>query len=85
MATLQQVAGAAGTAGFVTVAAAASNGPPGSLDAAGLHAGFVAAGVVGLLAVLTAFFVPGKQAGDACPTTEAESGASQRSTPVAGH
>ena len=85
MATLQQVAGAAGTAGFVTIAAAASNGPPGSLDAAGLHAGFVAAGVVGLLTVLTAFFVPGKQAGDASPTTEAESGASQRSTPVAGH
>jgi MFS transporter, DHA2 family, lincomycin resistance protein len=39
MATLQQVAGAAGTAAFVTVAAIASNGPPGAPDATGLRAG----------------------------------------------
>jgi DHA2 family lincomycin resistance protein-like MFS transporter len=39
MATLQQVAGAAGTAAFVTVAVVASNGPPGAPDATGLRAG----------------------------------------------
>jgi DHA2 family lincomycin resistance protein-like MFS transporter len=85
MATLQQVAGAAGTAAFVTIAAAASNGPPGTLDAAGLHAGFVAAGVVGLLAVVTAFLVPGKQAVDPGPSMDADSATGQRSTPVAGN
>lgn len=64
MATLQQVAGAAGTAAFVTIAAVISSSPSGVLDAAGVRAGFVAAGVIGLLAVVTALFVRGRQTGD---------------------
>lgn len=56
MATLQQVAGAAGTAGFVTVAAvgSASIGTP---DADGLQLAFMVAGVIGLVAVGVSFLV----------------------------
>lgn len=74
MATLQQVAGAAGTAAFVTVAAVASNGPPGAPDATGLRAGFIAAGVIGLLAVVTSLFVRGKQPDDPSREVDADGG-----------
>lgn len=86
MATLQQVAGAAGTASFVTVAAIASTGPPGVPDATGLRAGFIAAGIIGLLAAVTALFVRGKQP-PVGPGHEldADAGASEAPTPVAGH
>lgn len=47
--TLQQVAGAFGTAGLITIATLASTGPEG-LDAAGLRAAFVAGGVIGTAA-----------------------------------
>ncbi len=57
MATLQQVAGAAGIAAFVTISAVASNNPSGTPDAAGIRAGFVAAGIAGLLAVAAALLV----------------------------
>jgi len=74
MATLQQVAGAAGTAAFVTVAAVASNGPPGAPDATGLQAGFIAAGVIGLLTVVTSLFVRGKQPDDPSREVDADGG-----------
>lgn len=53
--TLQQVAGAAGTALFVTVMAkaSASGGAP---DMPGVHAAFVAAAVIGAVAVVLSFF-----------------------------
>ncbi len=85
MATLQQVAGAAGIAGFVTVAAIASNGPPGAPDATGLRAGFIAAGIVGLLAAVAALFVRGKQPGGPSQEVAADAGASEAATPVARH
>lgn len=55
MTTLQQVAGAAGTALFVTVMAkaSASGGAP---DMPGVHAAFVAAALIGAVAVALAFF-----------------------------
>ncbi len=55
--TLQQVAGAAGTAGFVTIAAIGSTAATGSPDAAGLRLAFMAAGVIGLIAVGVSFMV----------------------------
>ena len=69
MATLQQVAGAAGTAAFIAVAALASSGPPNAPDSIGTRAGFVAAGIVGLLAVATALLTPRKPA-DAGPGSD---------------
>lgn len=53
--TLQQVAGAAGTALFITVMAKASvsGGAP---DMPGVHAAFVVAAVIGAVAVVAAFF-----------------------------
>ncbi|WP_084723200.1 MDR family MFS transporter [Streptomonospora alba] len=71
--TLQQVAGAFGTAVFVTVAAlgSATAGPP---DAAGLRTAFMVAGCIGVLAVITSLFVRRKAAADdADPGTPAES------------
>ena len=55
MTTLQQVAGAAGTALFVTVMtkASVSGGAP---DMPGVHAAFVVAAVIGSVAVVAAFF-----------------------------
>jgi MFS transporter, DHA2 family, lincomycin resistance protein len=55
MTTLQQVAGAAGTALFVTVMAkaSASGGAP---DMPGVHAAFVAAALIGAVAVVLSFF-----------------------------
>lgn len=61
MTTLQQVAGAAGTALFVTVMAKASvsGGAP---DMPGVHAAFVVAAVISAVAVVTAFFTASRPA-----------------------
>ncbi|MGH8938387.1 MAG: MFS transporter, partial [Actinomycetes bacterium] len=85
MATLQQVAGAAGTAAFVTVTAIASNGPAGAPDATGLQAGFVAAALIGLLTVVTALFVRGKQTDDTSRDNSEDTEINDTPTPVAGH
>lgn len=55
MTTLQQVAGAAGTALFVTVMAKASTSG-GAPDMPGVHAAFVAAALIGAVAVVLSFF-----------------------------
>ncbi|MCF6386702.1 DHA2 family efflux MFS transporter permease subunit [Mycobacterium sp. MBM] len=55
MTTLQQVAGAAGTALFVTVMAKASRSG-GAPDMPGVHAAFLAAAMIGAVAVVLAFF-----------------------------
>ncbi|MGW0161313.1 DHA2 family efflux MFS transporter permease subunit [Mycobacterium sp. NPDC003323] len=55
MTTLQQVAGAAGTALFVTVMAKASQSG-GAPDMPGVHAAFVVAAAIGAVAVVAAFF-----------------------------
>jgi len=60
MATLQQVAGAAGTAGFVTLAAIGSASDSGTPDADGLHLAFMVAGVIGLIAVGVSFLTRAK-------------------------
>jgi DHA2 family lincomycin resistance protein-like MFS transporter len=54
LATLQQVAGAMGTALFVTVASLGTGGSP---DAAGLRTAFVVAGCVGVIAFAVSLFV----------------------------
>ena len=54
--TLQQVAGAAGTALFITVMTLASLDAAGGVDMTGLRAAFVTAAVISLLVVLLAFF-----------------------------
>ena len=54
LATLQQVAGALGSAVFVTVAALGSQGPPGIPDAHGLQLAFMVAGCIGLVAIVVA-------------------------------
>ena len=59
MSTLQQVAGAFGTAVFVSVATSASRDPAGLPDATGLRTAFVVAGCVGLVAVGAALFIRG--------------------------
>ncbi|QFU90351.1 DHA2 family efflux MFS transporter permease subunit [Amycolatopsis sp. YIM 10] len=73
LATLQQVAGAFGTAVFVSVAtlgsAAGSTGP----DAAGLRTAFLVAGVVGVAALITSLFVR-RQAADRPPSAAAGHG-----------
>ena len=72
--TLQQVAGAAGTAVFVTVAALGAANASGAPDEAGLRTAFMFAGVVGVLAVVAAFFVrpvPVAAAADEEPAAEA--------------
>ncbi|PVZ14949.1 MDR family MFS transporter [Actinomycetospora cinnamomea] len=92
MATLQQVAGAAGTAGFVTVAAIGSAAAGGTPDAAGLRLAFMVAGVIGVIAVGVAFMMRRRPAGDAPgggsgpEADQAEpAGEVPSSTPVAGH
>lgn len=55
MTTLQQVAGAAGTALFVTVMAKASTSG-GAPDMPGVHAAFVTAAAIGAVAVVLSFF-----------------------------
>ncbi|GAB2735734.1 DHA2 family efflux MFS transporter permease subunit [Amycolatopsis magusensis] len=57
LATLQQVAGAFGTAVFVSVATLGSTGSGTGPDAAGLRTAFLVAGVVGVLALITSLFV----------------------------
>ncbi|OXM75031.1 MULTISPECIES: DHA2 family efflux MFS transporter permease subunit [Amycolatopsis] len=57
LATVQQVAGAFGTAVFVSVATLGSADPAGTPDATGLRTAFLVAGVVGVLALVTALFV----------------------------
>lgn len=52
--TIQQVAGALGSAVFVTIAAIGSSGPPGLPDANGLRLAFSAAACVGLGAIIVA-------------------------------
>ena len=61
LSTLQQVAGALGTAVFVTVAALGSAVGAAAPDAAGLRTAFVVAGVVGLVALVAASFVRGRE------------------------
>ncbi|RCW40948.1 DHA2 family lincomycin resistance protein-like MFS transporter [Halopolyspora algeriensis] len=85
MTTLQQVAGAAGTAAFVAVSALASTGPSGAPDATGIRAAFVVAGVIGLLAVVTALFVRGKRPEAPGHGGDAEIGGGETSTSLAGH
>lgn len=75
LATLQQVAGAFGTAAFVTVAALGAANPAGAPDAPGLRLAFVAAGCVGTLALLVSFFVRGRPAADTTDTATADAGA----------
>jgi DHA2 family lincomycin resistance protein-like MFS transporter len=72
MATLQQVAGAAGTAGFVTLAAIGSTSDTGTPDADGLHLAFMVAGVIGLIAVGVSFLTRAKPStpDDATTTTD---------------
>lgn len=60
LATLQQVAGAFGTAAFVTISALASVTVGASPDAQGLRVGFMAAGIVGVIAVVVSLFMGGK-------------------------
>ncbi|RKT82422.1 MFS transporter, DHA2 family, lincomycin resistance protein [Saccharopolyspora antimicrobica] len=57
LATLQQVAGAFGTAVFVTVSALASTGASGAPDAAGLRTAFIVASGIGVLAFITSLFI----------------------------
>jgi len=57
LATLQQVAGAFGTAVFVSVATLGSSDPAGTPDASGLRLAFVVAGAVGVAALVTSLFV----------------------------
>ncbi|WP_235912198.1 DHA2 family efflux MFS transporter permease subunit [Ruania zhangjianzhongii] len=54
LATLQQVAGALGSAVFVTVAALGSQGPPGIPDAHGLQLAFMVAACIGVVAIVVA-------------------------------
>ena len=54
--TLQQVAGAAGTALFITVMTLASAEPDGGIDIAGLRAAFTCAAVISLVVVAVALF-----------------------------
>jgi DHA2 family lincomycin resistance protein-like MFS transporter len=55
--TLQQVAGALGSAVFVAVAALGSSGPPGLPDAGGMRLAFGVAGCIGVLAVAVSFLL----------------------------
>ncbi|MEU4834660.1 DHA2 family efflux MFS transporter permease subunit [Streptosporangium sp. NPDC023615] len=62
LSTLQQVAGAFGTAVFVTIATHGSLDPAGLPDAAGLRLAFAAAGCVGVLSLVGSLFVRGIRA-----------------------
>jgi DHA2 family lincomycin resistance protein-like MFS transporter len=57
MATLQQVAGAAGTALFVTVMAVASTGSTAGADVEGARAAFMAAAIIATVALPLTFLV----------------------------
>lgn len=84
--TLQQVAGAAGTAGFVTIAALGSTSASGAPDASGLRLAFMAAGVIGLIAVAVSFLVRRKPAGGPAGPEQLEPTSTDTtpSAPVAG-
>ncbi|NIZ89443.1 multidrug efflux MFS transporter [Kineosporiaceae bacterium B12] len=68
--TLQQVAGALGTAVFVTIATRASLDATAGPDARGLHAAFLTAAGVGVVIVVLALFVRGPRAGEQQPARE---------------
>lgn len=72
IATLQQVAGALGTAVFVTVAALGSAADSVSPDDVGLHAAFVVAGCIGVLVFVTALFVRRPPPSKATPAPKEE-------------
>lgn len=57
MTTLQQVAGALGSAVFVAVAAIGSTAPAGKTDANGLRLAFVVGGCLGVIAIAVAFLM----------------------------
>jgi DHA2 family lincomycin resistance protein-like MFS transporter len=57
LSTVQQLAGAAGTAAFVSVATLASVDPARAPDAHGMHIAFLTAGFVGVLTLLGSLFV----------------------------
>jgi DHA2 family lincomycin resistance protein-like MFS transporter len=57
LATIQQLAGAFGTALVISVATLASTYPARTPDATGMHTAFVTAGFVGVLALLASLFV----------------------------
>ena len=58
--TLQQVAGAFGTAGFITIATLSATDPAGTPDAVGLRVAFAAAGCIGVLAVVVSLGLPSR-------------------------
>ena len=76
LATLQQVAGAFGTAAFVTISAIASTTLSGTPDATGLRVGVMAAGVGGRLAVVVALVLGGR------PATTGDRGEPEDATPT---
>jgi MFS transporter, DHA2 family, lincomycin resistance protein len=57
LSTIQQLAGAAGTAAFISVATLASVDPARAPDAHGKHVAFVTGGFVGVLTLLGSLFV----------------------------
>ena len=68
--TLQQVAGAAGTALFVTVTTLASLAPGGEIDAAGTRAAFTVAAVLSLVAVGVSLLVRARPPRDGVTAAE---------------
>ncbi|APU15495.1 MULTISPECIES: DHA2 family efflux MFS transporter permease subunit [Actinoalloteichus] len=78
LSTLQQVAGALGTAVFITVASLSSAAPSGVPDAGGLRTAFLVAGGVGVLAFITSLFIGGKSTPDK-PESESEPESDDRS------
>jgi DHA2 family lincomycin resistance protein-like MFS transporter len=69
LATLQQVAGALGTAVFVSVATLwSADGAAAGPDAAGLRAAFVVAGVIGLVSFAGTWLIRSKSGAKATPT-----------------
>ena len=83
LATLQQVAGAFGTAAFVTISALASVSLGGTPDAQGLRVGFMAAGVVGVLAVIVSLFMGGRPAAAPQESADVDAPAPADAAPVA--
>ncbi|MCX2730194.1 DHA2 family efflux MFS transporter permease subunit [Saccharopolyspora sp. NFXS83] len=82
LATLQQVAGAFGTAVFVTVASLGSTAPSGAPDAAGVRTAFIVAAVIGALAFATSLFVR-SSGGSGEPVSVTSSDDERRSTETA--
>jgi DHA2 family lincomycin resistance protein-like MFS transporter len=74
--TLQQVAGAVGTALFVTVMTLGSADPTGAIDAAGTHAAFLVAAVISIVVVGLSFLVGRPSSAMEPTTTPATSAAS---------